>query len=137
MAEEAIVECRYIAADDEQDDAAVVELVSPARDSLTVAGQRMVGGTHPQADDGATEEGCEDEDVGLASGLIAGMDHGIQVQRAGQGGEGAEQMRPDINGLIVKMAQGEEGVPVGWLGSSVSGHDESVVTAPRREVIPE
>ena len=69
--EKAIVQGGHVASDDEEDDAGVVEFVAPLRDVLRVIHERVEGGAHAEAQQGAAEEAGEDEDVGGGGGGVA------------------------------------------------------------------
>lgn len=65
------------------------------------------------------------------------MNHKIQPDRRGDGYDGAGEMRPDVDGLVVQVKEGPGGLGVGWADGPVAGEDEGVVTAPGGEIVPE
>lgn len=113
MAEEAVVQSRHVAADDEEHDARVIQLVAPFRDFGGVVAEGVVGGGHAETGHGAGEEAGEDEEVGGRCGLIAGGDDGVQERPAEEEGDGTEEVGPDVDGLVVEIAQAFEGAEVG------------------------
>lgn len=136
-AKEAIVKGRDIAADDKGHDAGVVELVAPAGDRLTVVDQGVESGAHTQARHGAGEEAGEDELIGTRRGLVARLDHAPEVERGNEGDERAEQVGPDVDGLVVKVEERAQRVTVRRPGAAVAAEDEGIVAAPGRQIVPE
>lgn len=95
---EAVVEPRDERAHDEEGDAAVVELAKELAHDFRVAGDGVEGEGHAEAEDGAGEEGGEDElllDVDLDARA------GEEVGGDGDEGEAADQVRPDVARLRV------------------------------------
>lgn len=137
---EPIVECRYITAHDQKHDPAVVELVAPLGDLWAVIAQRVVRRTHAQAGEGAREETCKHHHVRLGGAGVARDDDGLgQVQRheAEDGeDEGAEEVCPDVYGLVVQGEEREERAIVAVAGRPIPCDDEGVVPAPVGEFLP-
>lgn len=137
VAEEAVVQSRHVATDDEEHDARVIQLVAPFRDLRGMVAEGMVSGGHAETGHGASEEAGEDEEVGGRCGLIAGGDDGVQERPAKEEGDGAEEVGPDVDGLVMEVAQAFEGAEVGVRVWAVAGDDEGVVAAPVGKVVPE
>lgn len=64
MTEEAVVQSRHVAADDEEHDAGVIQLVAPFGDLGGVVAEGVIRSGHAEAGHGAGEEAGEDEEVG-------------------------------------------------------------------------
>lgn len=99
--------------------------------------QRMIRRTHPQTQNRPAKEARKDQDIRLARRLVPRLDDMVQIQRAGDEDEGAEEVRPDVDGLVVQVEEGLEGVGVGGARLAVARGDEGVVAAPGGEVVPE
>lgn len=134
---QAVVKSRNIASHDQGHDARVVQLVAPFGDVGAVIAQRVEGGTHAETDGGAAEEAAEDEDVaGGGAGIPGG--HDVVQEEADEGeDQTAEQVGPDVDGLVVQPEQrpGRPKVRVGRL--AVPRQDVVVVAPPRGQVVPE
>ena len=136
-AKEAIVHGWHIAPNNEKDDASVVQLVSPLGHLGAVVGQGMVSGAHAQAAESAQEETGEDEDVRPRGGLISRGNDVVEEEAAKGEGDGAQEMSPDIDKLIVQVKDGPEGFKIAVGGAAVARVDEVVVAAPVGEFIPQ
>lgn len=140
QAEESVVERGDIAADDEADDARVVELVAPLGDGRAVVHEGVEGGAHAQAGDGAGEEAAEDEQVAGAGRGVAGrheLEAAVEGQAADDGeGAAAQQVRPDVDTLVVHVEEGLQRGPVAAAVGPVPAPQELVVAPPLRQVVP-
>lgn len=99
--------------------------------------QRVEGGAHAETDGGAAEEAAEDEDV-AGGGAGVPRSHDVVQEEADEGeDQTAEQVGPDVDGLVVQPEQrpGRPEVRVGRL--AVPGQDVVVVAPPRGQVVPE
>ena len=135
--EKAIVQGGHVASDDEEDDAGVVELVAPLGDVLRVIHECVEGGAHAEAEEGAAEETREDKDVGAGGGGVARRDDAVEPGADEGEDEGADGVRPDVDGLVVHVEKRREGPPVAVALLAVPRPDEVVVPPPRRQVVPE
>lgn len=137
QAEEPVVQRGHVAADDEADDAGVVELVAPFGDSGAMVAEGMVGSAHAEAQGGAGEEAGKGEHVGAAGRRIARRYDAVQGQPGRREGDGAEQVRPDVDRLVVQGPDGPERGSIAVAVGPVPRADELVVAPPVRQVVPE
>lgn len=92
--------------------------------------QRVKRGAHAQTSRRAAKEAREDSHVGGLGGLVPRVHHLVNISCRGEGDDGAEEVRPDVDGLVVQVEEGAEGVRVGGAGLAVAGADVVVVAAP-------
>lgn len=137
MAEEAVIQRRHIASHNQCHDARVIELVPPLGDLLAVIRQGVIRSAHAQTHDGTPKEARKDEHVGRIGGLIARANNDVDVQGRENGDDGAGEVRPDVDGLVVQVEERAGGLGVGGADGAVAGADEGVVAAPGGEVVPE
>lgn len=137
VAEEAVVQSRHVAPYNERHDTRVVELITPASNHFAVIQDGVKGGAHAETDDISTKVAGKGEDVGSVGGAVPRADNGVYVCGADDGSDGAEQMRPDVDKLIVDVEERAPAVGVGAADLAVARVDEAVVAAPGGQVIPE
>lgn len=129
--------------DDKRHDSQIVELVAGSGHLLRVALDAVEGGTHAQTRDDSKHEENEDAVVLPGGCGVDGQTHvEVGAQSVGRhashkGGEGRDQVRVDVDRLIVDKAQGFEGlfVAVGFL--DVAPSYVAVVSLPRGNVVPQ
>lgn len=132
MAEQAIIESRHVAPDDQEDDSRVIQLISPLCDGGRVVAQRVEGRTHAEAKKGAAEEAGEDDDVRIRGRPIAGRNDKVQEDTADGKGQGAQQVRPDVNGLVVQGGESGKRDAVAVARRAVPAPDKGIVSPPTR-----
>ena len=97
----------------------------------------MKSGAHTQTTYGAGEKACKDKHVRARSGLVPRRDDIIKKRRARRECDGAEQVRIDVHGLVVEVAQGSKAVGEAVRRGAVAAEDVGVVAAPGGQVVPE
>lgn len=102
--------------------------------------QRMIRSAHAQTQERAGEETAKGEHVRRRGRRVPRGDHRlVQGQRSearADEDDGAQKVRPNVDGLIVHGEDGGEGVAVAVAGRPVAGGDEGVVAAPVGEFVP-
>lgn len=97
----------------------------------------MKGSAHTQTHHGSSKEARKHGHIGDVGGRIPRADHSVHVRRAYECHRGPEEVRPDVDGLVVEVEEGAQRVRVGPAGLPVAREDEGVVATPGGEVIPE
>lgn len=98
--------------------------------------QGVVSRAHSQAAESAQEEAGKDEHVRLGGGLISRGNDVVQKEAAKGEQDGAQEMSPDVDKLIVQVEDGPEGFLIAVGSAAVACVDEVVVAAPMGEFIP-
>lgn len=104
---------------------------------MAVVQHRVKGGAHAEAYDGAAKEARKGGHVFGCGALVPRVDDGIQIRGARDRRQGAEEVRPDVDRLVVDVEEGAGAVGVGAADLAVAGVDERIVAAPGGEVVPE
>lgn len=137
---EPVVQRWHITAHDQEHYAGIVKLVPPLGDVRAVVTERVERGAHAQAAEGAGEETRKDKHVRLGGAGVAGQDDRLEEVQRGEArrGEdkGAEEVRPDVYGLVVQGEERGHRAQVAVARGAVAGGDVGVVTPPLLEVIP-
>lgn len=102
--------------------------------------ERVEGGAHAKAGDGAGEEAREDEHVVAARRGVAGRDE-LEAVVEGHATEcreraAAQQVRPDIDALVVHVEERPQRAAVAAAVRPVPPQQKLVVAPPRRQVVP-
>lgn len=137
MAIKAVIHGRHITAHNKKHNARIIQLIPPLGDLGRMVAHGVVRGAHPQTRDGAGEKAPKDNHVGIARRLVARRDDGVQNRARNHEGDGAEEVGPDVDGLIVQIPQRAEGGAVGIGVGAVARDDELIVAAPGGQVVPE
>lgn len=137
MAEKAVIQRRHITSHNQRHDARIIKLVPPLGNLLAMIRQGVIRSTHAQTHDGTPKEARKDEHIRRISRLIARANNHIDVYCSEDGDDGAGEMRPDVDGLVVQVEERAGGLGVGGADGAVAGADEGVVAAPGGEVVPE
>ncbi len=100
--------------------------------------ERMERGAHAQTHHRAAKEARKSADIRARGKGIALTHDAIQApQRDAHGDDGAEEVRPDVDGLVVQVEEGAQGVRVRAADGPVARADEGVVAAPGGQVVPQ
>lgn len=126
-----------ITPNNEKDDAGIVELVPKLGDIGRVIADGVVCSTHAQTQESTGEETRPNEQVGFRSSAIPRNNDGVEEDAGDSEAEGAEEMRPDVDALVVQVAQALEGAPVAVAGGPVAAQDVGVVSTPWLQLIPD
>lgn len=93
-----------------------------------------------QTQERACKEAAKDEDVSPGSTRVARRNEFLVEVEGGRAEagkqDGAGEVRPDVDGLVVQGEDGREGASVAVACRPVARHDKGIVTAPIVEVIP-
>lgn len=127
VAVEAVVEAGEEGANDEDYDSQVVELISKRGHGVGVVRDCVEGGGQAEACRGGYEEGGECQEVGGGGGDIAGREDGVEVCREEEEEDGAQEVRVDVDRLVVEVEEGADGAFVGGGGWAVSAEDVGIV----------
>jgi hypothetical protein len=137
LAKEAIIQRGHITPHNQRHDARVIQFVPPPCHGLAVVRQGVIRGAHAQAADGAAKEARQGELICARGRRVPRLHDGPAVKAGAYGDEGGDEVGPDVDGLVVQVEEGAEGVGVGGALVAVAGEDVVVVAAPGGEVVPE
>lgn len=100
----------------------------------------MVRGAHAQAQEGTAKETREDKHVRRRGRRVPRRNGRLEKTQGRDPqpykDDGAEEVRPDVDRLVVHGKHRGEGVAVAIAGGAVSRGDEGVVAAPVGQFVP-
>lgn len=97
----------------------------------------MISGTHAETDGCAAKEAAKDDNVAASRGGVSRSHDAVQEETNERKGQTAEQVCPDVDGLVVQPEQGLERSQVRVGGLAVTGQDISIVASPGGKLVPE
>jgi hypothetical protein len=97
----------------------------------------MKRGTHTQTHHGASKEACKDEDISATGTRVSRSNNSVNVGCTSEEDYGAEEVRPDVDRLIVHVEERTERMGVGVLGLTIAREDKGIVATPVGEVVPQ
>lgn len=86
--------------------------------------------THAEAEHGAGEETRKHQHVGAIGGRVPRRDDVVQPSAHGWEGEGAQEVRPNVDGFVVYVEERGEGPPIAVALGAVPRFDKVVIAPP-------
>jgi hypothetical protein len=100
-----IIQHRNKTTPDQKHNSRVVQLVAPLRNLMRVIVYRVERSAHSQTRYRPKKETAEDPYILFRGRIVPRFEHAVQDDRGDERGYGAEQVRVDVHGFVVQVAE--------------------------------